>query len=180
MIFEKQAIEGVYLIKPTVHKDTRGYFFESFRHSVFFKNLNKEFVQDNEAFSEHANVIRGLHYQIDDEQCKLIHVANGRIKDVIVDIRKGSPSFGKSLSFDLNSKNHHMLFVPEGFAHGYLVLEEKTLVFYKCTNYYNPKKEYGVKWDDPDINIDWGVDSPVISDKDSKLPLLKNQSKFPL
>ena len=73
-----------------------------------------------------------------------------------------------------------MLFVPEGFAHGYLVLEEKTLVFYKCTNYYNPKKEYGVKWDDPDINIDWGVDSPIISDRDSKLPLLKNQSKFPL
>ena len=180
MIFEKQAIEGVYLIKPRVHKDIRGYFFESYRHSVFFKNLNKEFVQDNVAFSEHANVIRGLHYQIDDEQCKLIHVATGRIKDVIVDIRKGSPSFGKSLSFDLNSKNHHMLFVPEGFAHGYLVLEEKTLVFYKCTNYYNPKKEYGVKWDDPDINIGWGVDSPVISDKDSKLPLLKNQSKFPL
>ena len=87
MIFEKQAIEGVYLIKPILHKDNRGYFFESFRHSVFFKNLNKKFVQDNEVFSENENVIRGLHYQIGDEQCKLIHVVTGRIKDVIVDIR---------------------------------------------------------------------------------------------
>jgi dTDP-4-dehydrorhamnose 3,5-epimerase len=180
LIFEKQAFEGVYLIQPNVHKDNRGYFFESFRHSVLFKNTNKEFVQDNEAFSEHANVIRGLHYQIDYEQCKLIHVATGRIKDVIVDIRKDSPSFGKSLSFNLDSENHHMLFVPEGFAHGYLVLEEKTLVMYKCTNYYNPKKEYGIKWDDPDINIDWGIVSPVMSDKDSNLPLLKNQSNLPL
>ena len=84
------------------------------------------------------------------------------------------------ISFNLDSKNHHMLFVPEGFAHGYLVLEEKTLVMYKCTSYYNPKREYGIKWDDPDINIDWGIVSPVISDKDSNLPFLKNQSNLPL
>ena len=180
MIFEKQGFEGVYLIKPNVHKDKRGYFFESFRQSVFLEKLNKEFVQDNEAFSEYANIIRGLHYQIDDEQCKLVHVVSGRIKDVIVDIRKDSPSFGKSLSFDLDSKNHHMLFVPEGFAHGYLVLENKTLVIYKCTNYYNPGKEYGIKWDDPDINIHWGTVSPIISDKDNSLPLLKNQNNLPL
>ncbi len=180
MIFEKQAFEGVYLIKPNVHKDKRGYFFESFRQSVFLEKLNKEFVQDNEAFSEYANIIRGLHYQIDDEQCKLVHVVSGRIKDVIVDIRKDSPSFGKSLSFDLDSKNHHMLFIPEGFAHGYLVLEDKTLVIYKCTNYYNSKKEHGIKWDDPDINIQWGTVSPIISDKDNNLPLLKNQNNLPL
>ena len=179
MIFEEQVFEGVCLVKPDIHEDKRGYFFESFRQSIFFKKISKKFVQDNEAFSRYANVIRGLHYQIDDEQCKLVHVLSGAIMDVIVDLRKGSPSFGKSLSFNLDSKNHHMLLVPEGFAHGYLVLEKNTLVHYKCTNYYNSDKEFGIKWDDPDINIPWGITSPIVSDKDKCLSLLKDQTKLP-
>ena len=179
MNFEKQIIEGVYLIKPDVYVDERGYFFESFRKSILTKKFNKKFIQDNVAFSKYANVIRGLHYQLDEEQCKLIHVVSGEIKDVIVDLRKDSPSFGDSLSFNLNSENHHILLVPEGFAHGYLVLKKNTIVSYKCTNYYNPDKEFGIKWNDPDINIYWGTTSPILSDKDKCLPLLNQQTNLP-
>ena len=179
MNFEEQAIEGVYLIKPIVHKDNRGYFFESFRHSVFFKNLNKKFVQDNEVFSKNKNIIRGLHYQIENAQGKLIHVVKGAIKDTIVDIRDGSKDFGKSFTINLNSRNHKILYVPEGFAHGYLVTEKNTIVHYKCTNYYNPGSEYGIKWDDPDLNIPWGILNPTLSEKDSRLPFLKEQMFLP-
>ena len=180
MNFEKQVFEGVYLVKPDTHQDNRGYFFESFRESMFIKKFNKKFVQDNQAFSKYANIIRGLHYQLDDEQCKIVHVISGSIMDVIVDVRVNSKSFGNSLSFYLNSNDHHMLLIPEGFAHGYLVLEKNTLVQYKCTNYYNSDKEFGIKWDDPDLNISWGTASPIISDKDKDLPTLKNQTNLPL
>ena len=179
MIFEKQNLDGVYLITPEIFEDKRGYFFEPFRESKFYNKLNKKFVQDNEVFSKDCNIIRGLHYQIDRPQGKLIHVVLGAIKDIVVDIRIGSPNFGKSFIATLSSENHKMLYVPEGFAHGYLVLEQNTIVHYKCTNYYNPSSEYGIKWDDPDLNIPWGILNPILSEKDSRLPFLKEQMFLP-
>ena len=179
MIFEKQDLEGVYIITPELFNDERGHFFESFRQSEFHNKLNKKFVQDNEVFSKDSNVIRGLHYQIDKSQGKLIHVVSGAIKDIAVDVRVGSPNFGKSFTATLTAENHKMLYVPEGFAHGYLVLEQNTIVHYKCTNYYDFESEYGIRWDDPDIKIDWGISNPVISKKDEMLPLLKMQTELP-
>ena len=179
MIFEKQDLDGVYIITPQLLKDDRGHFFESFRESEFHNKLDKNFVQDNEVFSKESNIIRGLHYQLDRSQGKLIHVVSGAIKDIAVDVRVGSPNFGKSFTATLTGENHKMLYVPEGFAHGYLVLEQNTIVHYKCTSYYNAESEYGVRWDDPDINIDWGISDPVLSKKDKMLPFLKMQTKLP-
>ena len=179
MIFEKQDLDGVYIITPQLLKDDRGYFFESFRESEFHNKLDKNFVQDNEVFSKESNIIRGLHYQLDRSQGKLIHVVSGAIKDIAVDVRVGSPNFGKSFTATLTGENHKMLYVPEGFAHGYLVLEQNTIVHYKCTSYYHAESEYGVRWDDPDINIDWGISDPVLSKKDKMLPFLKMQAKLP-
>ena len=179
MVFEEQTLEGVYIVNPIVFYDERGSFFESFKDNEFEKKLNCRFIQDNEVLSRDVNIIRGLHYQLDKPQAKLIHVVSGAIKDVVVDIRTSSSSFGKSFSINLNDKNHKMLFIPEGFAHGYLVLEKNTIVQYKCTNFYNPNSEYGIRWDDSDININWGVDSPYLSQKDSNLPFLKDQKMLP-
>ena len=179
MIFEKQNLDGVYLITPEIFEDERGYFFESFMQSKFYKKLKKDFVQDNEVFSKDSNVIRGLHYQIDNPQGKLVHVVLGAIKDIVVDIRIGSPNFGEIFVATLSAENHKMLYVPEGFAHGYLVLQENTIVHYKCTDYYNPKSEYGIKWDDPSLNIPWGILNPTLSEKDSMLPFLKDQMFLP-
>jgi len=179
LIFEKQDLNGIYIITPDLFNDERGYFFESFRQSEFFNKLNKNFVQDNEVFSKESNIIRGLHYQLDRPQGKLIHVVSGAIKDIAVDIRVGSPNFGKFLIVKLTAENHKMLYIPEGFAHGYLVLEQNTIVHYKCTNYYDFDSERGIRWNDPDINIDWGISHPVLSKKDKMLPLLKKQTKLP-
>ena len=179
VVFEKQDLGGVYIITPELFEDERGYFFESFRELEFQNKLNINFVQDNQAFSKDSNVIRGLHYQIDNAQGKLIHVISGAIKDVVVDIRIGSPNFGKSFAVILNVKNHKMLYVPEGFAHGYLVLEKDTVVHYKCTNYYNINSEFGIRWNDPEININWGISNPILSDKDKILPYLRTQKNLP-
>ena len=121
------------------------------------------------------NTLRGLHYQTENPQAKLIHVVSGAVMDIVVDLRAKSSSFGKNFSVVLSAKNHRMLFVPEGFAHGYLVLEKNTVVHYKCTNYYDSKSEHGIRWDDPDININWGVKNPILSTKDNELPFLKDQ-----
>jgi len=179
MVFQEHSLRGVFIIKPDIFCDDRGYFFESFKDDIFKEKLNCRFIQDNEVLSRDVNIIRGLHYQLDKPQAKLIHVVSGAIKDVVVDIRTSSSSFGKSFSINLNDKNHKMLFIPEGFAHGYLVLEKNTIVQYKCTNFYNPNSEYGIRWDDSDININWGVDSPYLSQKDSNLPFLKDQKMLP-
>ena len=181
MNIEKQSLDNVLLLKPKVFKDKRGYFFESYRDSVFKENnFNIEFVQDNEVFSKDAGVIRGLHYQLDKPQGKLIHVVSGAITDVIVDIRLGSPDFGKSIKIRLDSVLHNMAYIPEGFAHGYLVLEESTIIQYKCTNYYDSSSEFGIRWDDKDLNIFWDVTNPIISDRDKNLPQLKEQNNLPL
>ena len=181
MIIEEQNLDNVLLLKPKIYTDDRGYFFESFRDSMFIENnLNIKFVQDNEVFSKNAGIIRGLHYQLNNPQGKLIHVLVGAITDVIVDIRLGSPDFGKSMMIRLDSSSHNMVYIPEGFAHGYIVLEEDTLVQYKCTNYYDPSSEYGIRWDDEDINISWDIVNPILSDKDKDLPKLKDQRNLPL
>lgn len=169
------------MLKPKIINDKRGYFFESYRDSVFKQNnLNIEFVQDNEVFSKNSGVIRGLHYQLDKPQGKLIHVVKGAIIDVIVDIRLGSPNFGKNIMIKLDSDLHNMVYIPEGFAHGYLVQEENTTVQYKCTSYYNPSSEFGIRWDDEEIDISWDITDPIISDKDKNLPKLKEQTNLPI
>ena len=179
MVFEEQKLKGVYIIYPEVFYDDRGHLFESFKYGEFIKKLNCKFVQDNEVFSTKVEIIRGLHYQLDNPQAKLIHVISGAIKDVIVDVRTSSSSFGETFSVNLDNREHKMLFVPEGFAHGYSVLEKNTIVQYKCNNYYNPNSQYGIRWDDPDLNIDWHVTKPILSDKDRMLPTLKSQKIFP-
>ena len=181
MIIEKQDLDGVLVLKPRIFTDERGYFFESFRDSIFAENnLSIKFVQDNEVFSKKVGIIRGLHYQLNSPQGKLIHVLFGAINDVVVDLRLGSPDFGKSMIIRLDSNSHNMVYIPEGFAHGYVVLEENTIVQYKCTNYYDPSSEFGIRWDDEDINISWDIVSPILSDKDKKLPRLKDQKNLPL
>ena len=179
MVFEEQVLKGVYIISPIIFYDKRGSFFESYKDKEFEKKLNCKFVQDNEVFSEKVNTLRGLHYQIENAQAKLIHVISGAIKDVIVDVRENSKTFGESFLTNLNDKNHKMLFIPKGFAHGYLVLKPNTIVHYKCTDYYNPNSEYGIRWNDTELNIKWGVTNPVMSKKDSNLPFLKDQKILP-
>ena len=180
MVFEEQALKGVYIVNPVVFYDERGSLFESFKKNEFEKKLNCKFVQDNEVLSKKINTLRGLHYQIENPQAKLIHVASGAIKDVIVDLRANSRTYGESFSVKLDHKNHKMLFVPKGFDHGYLVLKKNTIVQYKCTDYYNPNSEYGIRWNDSDININWGVTNPYVSKRDSELPFLKDQVMLPL
>ena len=180
MIIEPQELKDVLLLKPKVFSDNRGYFFESFKYSIFEEaGLKLKFVQDNEVCSKNAGTLRGLHYQLVKPQGKLVHVVKGSINDVIIDIRIGSPDFGKSMMIFLDSKLHNMLYVPEGFAHGYVTLESNTIVQYKCTNYYDPTSEYGILWNDKDLNINWGVSNPVLSEKDRSHPRLKNQKNLP-
>ena len=180
MIIERQILEEVLLLKPQIFEDDRGYFFESFKQNQFKDfGLDIKFVQDNEVYSCHAGIIRGLHYQLGKPQGKLVHVISGAIKDVAVDIRAKSPDFGESIIINLDSKSHNMVFIPEGFAHGYLVKENNTIVQYKCTDYYDPTSEFGILWNDKDLNINWGILDPVLSEKDSNLPKLNEQINLP-
>ena len=180
MIIERQILKDVLLLKPEIHNDARGYFLESFKENFFDDfGLSLNFVQDNQVYSNNAGIIRGLHYQLQNPQGKLVQVVSGAIMDVAVDIRVNSPDFGKSVIINLDSKLHNMVFIPEGFAHGYSVIEKDTIVQYKCTNYYDPNSEFGIIWNDKDLGIDWGVPNPVVSEKDSKLPKLKDQFNLP-
>ncbi|NOZ76060.1 MAG: dTDP-4-dehydrorhamnose 3,5-epimerase [FCB group bacterium] len=174
MDFISTAISDVVRIQPIVYKDQRGYFFESFKQSEFEQaGLPTEFVQDNQAFSE-KDVLRGLHYQLNYPQGKLVSVPLGRVLDVAVDIRRASPTFGQWVAAELSEENHEMLYIPPGFAHGYCVLSRVALFQYKCTEIYHPEDEYGVCWNDPELNIDWQIDTPVISEKDQSQPLLND------
>lgn len=174
MIIEKTPFEGVLLITPKVHGDERGYFLESYRESIFQDwGLSKQFIQDNQAFST-KNCLRGLHYQLRYPQGKLVKAAQGSVLDIAVDIRVGSPTYGKYYAAVLSDENHRMMYIPEGFAHGYSVLSDTALFQYKCTDYYHPEDEYGVKWDDPKLGIDWKIEDPIVSQKDSCLKLLKD------
>ena len=179
MKIENTNIEKVKIIRPKVFEDSRGSFFETFKYSVFLdEGLPSEFVQDNEVRSK-MNVIRGLHYQLDKPQGKLVRVVHGNILDVAVDIRIGSPTFGQHHMVELSAENKKMFFVPEGFAHGYSVRSQESIVLYKCTNVYNAKDEYGISWDDATIGVVWGNDNPILSQKDKNLPSLKEQKFLP-
>jgi dTDP-4-dehydrorhamnose 3,5-epimerase len=174
-------LSGLLLIEPKVFEDSRGYFLESYN-SETFKNsgIDTIFVQDNQSFSC-KGTLRGLHFQNTPyAQVKLIRVITGSIIDVAVDIRKGSKTYGKYYSAELSGENKKMLYIPYGFAHGFLTLEDNTIVQYKCSNVYNKESEGGIMWNDPDININWGlIDEPIISDKDKNNISFKDfNSKF--
>jgi dTDP-4-dehydrorhamnose 3,5-epimerase len=180
MKIERLPIDGLLLIKPTVFEDERGYFFESFNQNRFnsLTGLDVSFVQDNESFSQ-KNVLRGLHFQNPPHaQAKLVRVVRGAVLDVAVDIRENSPTLGKYHSVLLSAENKHQFYVPEGFAHGFLVLEENTIFAYKCSAYYHKESELCLKWNDPKINIDWGITSPVLSEKDQKNALHWSELKL--
>lgn len=167
MKIEKNRIEGLMVIKPDVFEDERGYFFESYN-DVKFRALgiDVKFVQDNESKSG-KGVLRGLHFQVPPyQQGKLVRVIKGAVLDVAVDLRKSSPTYGQWASIELSEKNKWMYWIPAGFAHGFLTLEENTVFFYKCTQVYHKESEGGIFWNDPDLGIRWGVSEPMVSEKD--------------
>jgi len=179
MIVKNTLLDGVKIITPTVFEDERGYFFESYKAPIFKNNdLPINFVQDNEVKST-KGVLRGLHYQFNRPQGKLVRVISGSILDVAVDIRKGSPTFGQSEIVHLTAENNKMLYIPEGFAHGYLVTSSESIVVYKCTDIYDPTDQYGIIWNDETIGVDWMYDSPILSEKDLMLPALNDQQFLP-
>jgi dTDP-4-dehydrorhamnose 3,5-epimerase len=161
------GISDLWLIKPKVFADHRGYFFESYNKEVFEKNgLNLNFVQDNQSLS-HTGVLRGLHFQNPPfAQGKLVRVITGAVYDVAVDIRKNSPTYGKYFGAELSEENKMMMYIPEGFAHGFLTLKDNTVFVYKCTNIYNKASEDCIKWNDETIGIKWDFENPLLSEKD--------------
>jgi len=181
MTFIKTEIPEVILIQPTVHGDARGYFVETFRDDKFIKEVvNTRFVQDNESRSS-KGVLRGLHYQLPPAaQSKLVRVIEGEVLDVAVDIRKGSPTFGKHVSRLLSGENKHQLFIPRGFAHGFVVLSESATFAYKVDNVYAPECDRGIAFDDPSLGIDWGLPKEALqlSNKDQAQPLLMEAECF--
>ncbi|NOZ12526.1 MAG: dTDP-4-dehydrorhamnose 3,5-epimerase [Acidobacteria bacterium] len=171
--FRPLAIEDVLLILPDVYPDNRGWFKEAYKRDEFAMHGIGPFVQDNVSFSA-CGVLRGLHFQSPPEaQGKLVSCLLGEIRDVAVDIRKESPTFGKWVAEHLSAENHRMLWLPAGFAHGFVVLSETALVMYKVTAPYTPELDRGIRWNDPDLAIDWQIEHPVISSKDKNLPFLK-------
>ncbi|PID26714.1 MAG: dTDP-4-dehydrorhamnose 3,5-epimerase [Candidatus Cloacimonadota bacterium] len=171
------AIPEVKIIEPKIFFDERGYFTESFNKRVYKElGMIHEFVQDNRSYSKRG-VLRGLHFQKGEaSQAKLVSVLKGAVLDVAVDIRKGSKTFGKWVSTVISDKNFLQMYIPRGFAHGFLILSEEAEFFYKCDNYYSPKDEGGVRFDDPDLAIDWQIDVSdlILSEKDRNLPMLKD------
>lgn len=173
MPFSTVDIEGILIFEPRVFQDERGYFYESFRASDFIeRGIERPFVQDNQAFSTRG-ALRGLHYQTGEfAQAKLVRVVSGEVLDVVVDLRPGSPTYGQSYSILLSGDTHRQMYVPRGFAHGYLVLSDEAIFTYKCDNYYSKAHEGGLRYDDPHIAIDWNMYSPElkVSEKDLDLP----------
>ncbi len=163
------SLEGVLILEPRIFEDERGYFFESFNEKNFQSlGLPSHYVQDNVSRSK-KGVLRGLHFQDPNPQGKLVSVSVGTVWDVVVDIRPNSKTFGRHLGFELSADNRLMLFVPEGFAHAFCVLSETADFHYKCTEFYSPKDERGILWNDPDLGIDWPIKNPIVSVKDQKL-----------
>ena len=170
--FNTTSLPGVILIEPQVFEDPRGFFMETFHKKKYaVEGIDRVFVQDNHSHSKRGT-IRGLHYQLGHAQGKLIYVVAGEVFDVAVDIRCGAPTFGKWSGTYISAENKRQLYIPEGFAHGFSVLSETADVIYKCTDFYTPGDEYGIFWADPTIDIDWKIESPVLSKKDSQNPEL--------
>ena len=175
------ALAEVLIIEPRLFADDRGFFLESWNARSFAEaGIDASFVQDNHSRSARS-VLRGLHYQIGRPQGKLVRVVRGRVYDVAVDIRRSSPSFGQWIGVELSAENKKMLWVPEGFAHGFLSLEEGTEFLYKCTDFYSPEHERSILWSDPEIGIAWplGSDDPILAGKDATAPLLADAEVFP-
>ena len=179
MDIEKLTIPGLCVITPRVYEDPRGYFFESYSKKSFIEaGITDDFVQSNQSLSQ-KGVLRGLHFQIPPfAQSKLVRVIQGSVLDVAVDIRKNSPTFGQHYSIVLSEQNKKMLYVPVGFAHGFLTLEDNTVFSYKCVNFYNKDAEQGIFWNDETLNIDWSINAPVLSEKD-KLNIRFNEFQTP-
>lgn len=173
-------ISGLVVIEPKVFEDARGYFYESYNENTFKSaGINNHFVQDNQSKSN-KGVLRGLHYQLEPfAQAKLVRVISGSVYDVAVDIREGSPTFGQWFGEVLSAENKKQMFIPRGFAHGFLVLEDNTEFFYKCDNFYSKEHDRGIKFDDPAIGIDWNFPTTdlILSDKDKNAPLL-NEAEY--
>jgi dTDP-4-dehydrorhamnose 3,5-epimerase len=177
--FTQLEFPGLVLVEPRIFHDERGYFLESYKESEFMSNgIKFRFVQDNHSLSV-KNVIRGLHYQRSPRaQGKLVRVLRGAAWDVAVDLRKDSPTFKKWLGLELSEENNRMLFIPPGFAHGFAALTDDVHLLYKCTEEYDPALDTGIRWNDPELAINWPVSDPVISEKDKILPLLKDAIVF--
>ncbi len=176
MEFIKTKFKNAFLIKPKIFQDRRGFFLESYSWKKFKeKGIDNIFIQDNHAFSKEKGVLRGLHFQLPPHtQAKLVRVTAGAVFDVIIDLRKDSETFGQWQGFNLSAKNFQMLFVPQGFAHGYCALEKNTEFIYKCDNFYAPESDSGIIWNDPDLKIDWPIKKPILSEKDAQLGFLKD------
>lgn len=170
----KTKFEDAILIEPKVFGDHRGFFTESYNKEMFQQNgIDMDFIQDNHSLSQQPSTLRGMHYQLNDKaQTKLVRVTRGAIYDVIVDIRKGSPTYGEWQGFILSADNKRQLLVPKGFAHGFCTIVENTEVQYKVDELYSPEHDRGIAWNDPALNIDWPFNNPVLSDKDTKHPTL--------
>jgi dTDP-4-dehydrorhamnose 3,5-epimerase len=173
--FEKMGLPGVILCKPRIFADDRGYFFESWNQRDFMEGgILEMFVQDNQSASV-KDTLRGLHYQSKPfMQAKLVRVLSGTVLDCAVDIRPGSPTFKKHLLYELTAEKGESLFIPEGFAHGFRVLSDRAVVLYKASAFYSPDHDRGIAWDDPDLDIDWGIQNPILSEKDKRQPRLKD------
>jgi dTDP-4-dehydrorhamnose 3,5-epimerase len=181
MEYFETEIKGVFIIEPKVFKDARGYFMEAWKQAEFDEHVGKTvFIQDNESKSSYG-VLRGLHYQKGDaSQAKLVRVIKGKVLDVAVDIRKSSPTFGKHVMVELSEDNKRQFFIPRGFAHGFLVLSDEAIFTYKVDNPYAPQCDAGIRWNDPDLGIEWPIDPAKVqtSEKDLKQPLLKDAEVF--
>lgn len=172
----KTEIPEVIIIEPDVFGDNRGWFYEPYNKNKMVElGITVEFVQDNHSFSAQKGTLRGLHFQKSPAaQSKLIRCIRGAVLDIAVDLRKGSPSYKKFVKVELSAENKKMLFIPKGFAHGFLTLQENTEFQYKVDGYYSPENDSGIRFDDPEIGIDWGIADPVVSEKDKNAPLLEN------
>lgn len=169
------GFKGLFALEPDVFEDQRGYFFEAWNYERFKQyGLDVNFVQDNQSMSG-ANVLRGLHFQLPPwEQGKLVRVISGSVLDVALDLRKAEPTYGQYFKYHISAQKKNMLWLPPGFAHGFLTLEENTIFFYKCSQIYNKESEASIAWFDPQLNIDWGIENPIVSEKDKNAPLFKD------
>lgn len=170
----KSEIEGVFIIEPNILGDHRGWFTETYSKQKFERlGINIDFIQDNHSFSAHKGTLRGLHFQLNPKaQTKLVRCTKGKILDVAVDIREGSPTYKKWVAVELSEENKMQLLIPKGFAHGFVTLTNNVQVQYKVDEYYSPEDDRSIRFDDPDINVDWGICSPILSKKDLNAPML--------
>ncbi len=176
-VISSELFPEVIVIEPKVFGDERGFFWETYQEGRYLESgVRARFVQDNLSYSQ-KGVLRGLHYQIGRPQGKLVWVIKGEVFDVVVDLRKSSPTFGRWFGMTLSERRPKQIYIPEGFAHGFCVTSRDALFCYKCTDYYSPSHERGIRWDDPELGIQWPVRDPVLSEKDKRFPLLKQVNK---